>query len=357
MLSRRFMVGVVGALVSCASTAQADETPYCRKVEERAAADASLLFAPQLQLQGVRFPQNGTIDTGITTGKDYQFRAGLTLSPIDVYKGFKVQDIAKADCASHEATASAAQVLAQGADYGRLPALKKQAATLEAMRSQWEMIVKQADDRFDAHITSLLEANEVRSRGTELEKKLEQVKLDIATLESKGIDTKASPKLTELADQVEKTSMEFEHQATHVRSLDAWDIRFTGGLVPQQSPVDWYGVVSLSFNFGTFSHNSHDASYLDARREELKTAKYELRDQVKRFGDQIKAAHSSAQKQLEIAKKQGTPLEAAKAALAKSDAQGAPHALAIVELELMFIETDKVFLEALSTELARVEDK
>lgn len=357
MLSRRFMVGTVSALMLCASSARAEGTPYCRKVEERAAADASLLFAPQLQLQGVRFPQNGTIDTGVTTGKDYQFRAGISLSPIDIWKGFKVQDVAKADCNAHESTASAAQVLAQGADYGRLPALKKQAAQLETMRTQWEAIVKQADDRFEAHITSLLEVNEVRTRGAELAKKLEQVKGEVQSLEAKGYDTKSAPKLAAMMDEVEKHSMDFEEKAVSVRSLDAWDVKLTGGIIPQQQPVDWYGVVSISFNFGTFSHNSHDANYLEARREELKTAKYELRDQVKRFGEQLKANRTSTQKQLDIATKQASTLEAAKSALGKSDAQNAPHALAVVELELMFIETDKVFLEALGTELARVEDK
>ena len=291
MLSRRFMAGVIGALTLSAASAQADETPYCRKVGERAASDASLLFAPQLQLQGVRFPQVGTIDSGLTTGKDYQFRAGLSLSPLDIYKGFKLQDVAKADCSQHEATASAAQVLAQGSDYGRLPALKKQSAALDTMHSQWEVIVKQADDRFDAHITSLLEVNEVRSRAAELAKKHEQIKGEIAELEAKGVDLKKAPKLTEMVDEVEKASMNFEQKAVTVRSLDAWDFRVTGGIIPQERPVDWYAVVQLSFNFGTFSHNAHDANYLDARRDELKNAKYELRDQVRRFGEQLKAAH------------------------------------------------------------------
>lgn len=346
-------LATVIAVLATTRSASAEDSAYCRKVEARAAADASLLFAPSVQLQGVRFPKVGTTDLGLTVGRDYQFRAALLFSPLDFYKGVHVLQAGEKDCAQHEAAFDITRVLASGEDYGRLPALKKQADLLDSRRATWESIVQKSDERLDAHVTSLLDANEIRARAAELAKKREDVGGEIAILESRGAKRFPAP-LSQMVAQVEATAMTYEKEVAHLRSLDAWDVRLSGGVVPQEKPVDYFAQVQVGFNFGAFSRNAHDSKYLEARHEELSTARYELRDQVRRFSAQVAATRNQAKKQLEISEKQSKTLEAARAALSKSDAPSAPHALAIVELDLISLEVDQVFLKAIIEELALI---
>src|SRR5688500_5444918 len=97
-----------------ATSASADDSPYCQKVRARAAGDAALLYSPTVQAQAIRFPRSGAIDTGLYIGSGVQVRGVLTWSPLDAYRGVHVEDAAERDCAQHEAQVSVTQVLALG---------------------------------------------------------------------------------------------------------------------------------------------------------------------------------------------------------------------------------------------------
>jgi hypothetical protein len=350
------LVGVLLGLAALERPAWADDPAYCRKVEERAAADASLLFAPQVQLQAIKFPRNGAIDVGVTTSTDvYQLRAGLSVSAIDFYKAFGVLSVGDADCQQHRAAADVTDVVNQGTDFGRLDALRKQAAFLEGKKAAWDWILAKTDERLDAHVIVLIEANEVRTRAAELEHKLAQVHGDIARIEA-ARSPRPRGRLADLVASVEKTTMTYEERASHVRKLAAWDARISGGIVPQDKPIDYYAVVQLGFNFGSFWQNAHEARALDARRDEIKKARYELREQVRRFEAEIGATRAQAQTDLAIVDKRCRTLHAARSALEESNAPGAPHACALVDLELLSLEADKTYLEALVDALARFQE-
>lgn len=345
----------VATLVS-ARPSRADESPYCKKVRSRAVADAALLFAPTAHLQGVKFPANGQIDTGINVGAGYQVRGALSWSPLDFYKGFRVMSVGDADCERHTAVVTVQELMAAAPDYGRLPALRKEATLLEARRSAWEAVVAKANERFAARTASLLDVEEIRSRASELERRRLQVKGEVERLSAKNLDERRLM-LGELASSVEATTMKFEKEAAHVRSLDAWDVRVTGGVVPNTSPVDYYGMVQISFNLGSFTRNAYDTRYLDARQEELRKARYEVREQLRVFREQIKAAREQAKQELAIVEEREKTISTARDSLVKSDAPNAPHAVAIVELGAIFVEVDRAYLTAFIEELGRLEDK
>ena len=347
--------GAALALVAIALPVRAEESSYCRKVRARAGADAALLYAPTLQAQGIKFPRDGTTDSGVTTGMDYQFRAAVSFSPLDFYKGFRVERTGEADCRQHDALISVQEVLAEGADVGKLPALRKQAALLEARRQSCEAIEAKSAERFQARVASLIETSELRSRVSEIARKRAQVAGEIARLEARGTES-YQEMLSTLIARADKEAMAFEREASHVRSLDAWEFKLSGGVIPQDKPVDYFAIVQVGFNLGSFSHNSHESRYLDARAEELKTAKYELREQVRRYREQIVASAAQAKRELAIVDRQVAMLTSARESLEHSEAPGAPHALAIVDLDLVSADSEREFLTGLVASLSRFQE-
>lgn len=356
-------LAAIAALAALVSTthAGAQETPYCAKVRARAAGDAALLIAPMVRAEGIKLPsalqKGGTIDpTG--AGAGYQFRAGLTVSPLDVYRGFKVVDLAEADCDQHNATNKAQELLQGAAFYGRLPALRKQQAFLDESRSRWEAIVSKAEARLEAKVTTLAEADDVRFRSTAIERSREMIVGEIGRFEASGIDAKRA-KLTDLVLDVESASARFEEKSSHIRSLDTWEVHLTGGYVPAafSQNSDYFGVVQVSYNLGGFWRNAAESRYKAARQEEVKTARYETVNQLRLFRGQMKATAGQAAREVAIVDRRLATLLASQKALLSTDAPGAAHALGLIELEIITAESDRVFLQTLIEELSHLENK
>ena len=335
--------------------AGAQDSPYCRKVRAHVASDAALMFAPTIQAQGLKFPNNGTIDSGVTTGAGYQFRAALTWSPLDFYKGFQVQTTGDADCQQHEVIVSVREVLAQAADYGRLPALEKQAAYLDSKQGEYDAISAKTAERVAAHVSSIRDSAEVRTRVAVLMRLREQNKGEIDRLKARGVEAFRGS-LSSLVAAAERESATFERAASHVRSLDPWELRVTGGVIPQDSPVDYFGIVQVGFNFGAFSRNAEESRYRAARADELKSARYELRSEVAQFHAHVKSTAAQAKRELAILEKQAAMLAADKAAVENADASNGALALALITLDTILVESERTYLTNLIAELARLEN-
>lgn len=346
-------VGVMA--VAAPASAEEAASPYCRKVRARASGDAALLFAPTVQAQGIKFPNNGTVDSGVTTGAGYQFRAAVTFSPLDFYKGFRVKSVGEADCQQHEDIISTREILMQGSDYGRLPALRKQVEFLDGHRADFDALSAKTEERVAAHVASLRDSAEVRSRVAALLRSREQSQGDAERLESRGV-AMFHGSLLALVAAAERDAMTFEKEASHVRTLDAWDFRVTGGVIPQDRPVDYFGMVQVGFNFGSFSRNAQESRYLEARGDELKKARYELRNEVQKFQSLIKTASAQAKRELAIVDQHATMLAKDKASIEGADSTSAAQALAILSLDSILVESERVYLNTLITELARLEN-
>jgi len=350
----RFAVAAAGCML-LAGAARADESDYCSRVRARTAGDAALLFSPSLQLQGIKFPRDGMLDLGATTGTEYQLRAALSFSPLDIYKGSLLLRVGDADCEQHEATWNAQELLLAGADFGRLPALAQEAAYLDSQKGSWEAIVAKGEKRLAAGASTLLEASDLRKRAADLERKQAQVAGEIARLRGLGLDrfdgTTLSPSL---AGEVERRAIDYEKEVSQVRRLDPWGVTVTGGIVPQDSPIDYFGIVQVSFNFGAFERYAKESRYLEARSREIANARYEVPSQLERFRKQVQAANRQAEQELAVVERSLSALRGTRAALADhADAPAVANALAVTDLAITDGESDRVYLSALVERLSR----
>ncbi len=346
--------GAVALLVCLTSSAAwSQPSPYCRKVRARAAADAALLMAPTAQAQAIRFPKNATTDSGVTTGTGLQFRAALAWSPLDFYKALRVQRVGDADCEQHEAMAGAVDLLSEQGDYGRLPAFQSERRFIDAEQTVWQDVEAKTDRRLAANVATIATASQIRSKTTELGRKRLRVYGEIERLEARGADNYRGA-LSTLIASVEASAMHFEREASHVRSLDPWSVSATGGVIPQYTPVDYFGIIQVGYNFGGFARNAQESRYIDARADELRHSRYELGDQLRRFQAQVKSAEHEAKEELAIVERATSWLVTTRATFESSTAPDGLNALALAELEWIDVEADRVFLTAWIAELDRV---
>lgn len=342
--------------ISVPSEVKAEESSYCKKVHARTTGDAALLFAPTIQAQAIRYPTGagGTIDAGTTSGTGLQARASVSWSPLDFYRGFGVMSAGDADCARGDAQIIAQRLLHYGEDYGRLHARRSQVSYFASRESAIALLLAKSDERLAAHVTSLLDTNELRARAADLDRKRVIAQAEVARLEARGVESYGGD-IRRLAVEVEAKSVRYEREVSALRKLDGWDLRLSGGVIPHDTP-QVFGFVQLGFNVGSIARIVSESSYMDARTEELRKARYELRDQLERFKAQLRTARAQAIGESAIVSSRVASLVAARQALAGSDSPNAPHVLAVLDLEIIGAEADNAFLNSLISELSNLEE-
>lgn len=151
--------------------------------------------------------------------------------------------------------------------------------------------------------------------------------------------------------------MRFEREVSRLRSLDAWQVRLSAGVVPLNGG-DWYGIAELSVNLGVFMREREEHRYLDARRDELKKARYEAGTQLDDFRVQARAALAQARQELALVERELTLITDSRRALERSEAPGVVHARDALALHAFSLESDRAFLRGLVVPLsAFVEDR
>lgn len=333
--------------------ARADESPYCRKVRARAASEAALLMSPELLAQGIRFPENGRIDMGATAGTEYQARAGLSFSPTDFYKGLRVMRAGEIDCARHASSDALDRLLDPAGDRARLVALRQQAAFLRAHRSEWQALSAKAEQRLSERVITLLELDELRSRVNTLEHKLVETEGEAARLQARNPEAPASPGPT-LVQQHSERTIELEQVESHLRTLDAWDLRLSGGVIPRAGSLDWYGLAEFRFNPGALVRNRQEGRYLEARGDELKSARYEPHARARRLQEEMSAVREQARRNLELLDQQLSAVDRTLRLLEDSAAPTSAHTRDVLKLEELSFQTDRVFLLGLASTLSDV---
>lgn len=258
------------ALAATAVVAQAEESAYCRKVHARASSDAALLLAPTLRAEALKLPSSlsgGARIDATPTGSSYQVRAGATVSLLNMYKGTRLPVVADADCAQHEATNAAQELLAQAEDFGRLEALRAEAKALDESRPEWERVAAKMTERFAAQNVTLLNVEDVHTRTVALERRRAQIGGEIGRIEASGLGTQR-PNVAALAQNIDAAATKYERETSHVRSLDAFDLSLTGGYVPpvlDTKESDFFGVIQISYNLGGPFRNAAESRYRAAR--------------------------------------------------------------------------------------------
>lgn len=362
MRTMKVVMGVLACGYMCmyASVSRADDnTDYCNKVHARAASDAALMFFPSVQAQFIKFPGTSAsmdlLTTGTTTPNGYQVRALMTWSPLDVYKGLSTQAVGEADCQQHRAMVDAMNVITSIADVGKLPALRKQVDYLRTNQTRWRSIVEATEQRLKANIITLDDSMRVREKALLLDRKLTEMQGQADTIAAKNLP-ETSKDIASLASSVVYASMTFEQKSNRVRSLDAWTTGVSFGLVPPVNGVsetEWLGVISVGFNFGAFSHNHEDDNYLEARKSELRNARYEMEDELRKFKDQIAATLSATIAETNVIELEKQRLTVIRNTVQKTEAAATPALLNAIDLEMMDLESDSIFLDEFRNQISQ----
>jgi hypothetical protein len=335
--------------------AVADEPAYCVKVRARATADAALLIAPRVQAEGIRFPYAiSPIDVGPGTDSRFQLRFGLSFSPLDAWRGVRVQSAAEADCELHKVSERLRERVLEAPRERALPALKAQLTYLEAHRAEWQKLLSRAGERLKAGVLTALELQEVRRLVGLLERKRELVRGEAARV-ALHAPREPGPSLSELSRQYVDRSVQLEREAAGIRAFDAWGVKLRGGIIPLPGqPIDWFGLVEVSYSLGAFWHGSNEARYLEARGAELREARYELPQRAAELRELTRAEAEQARLELEAVESDLSSITATEALLRDSDAPNAHQARALLSLERYLVEADQIFLRTLTEALGQV---
>lgn len=357
------------ALLLASATASADPKPtepsevaaYCAKARAQAASSASLLIAPTLRAEAMKLPpslqRSNQIDPTVGNAA-YQARGVVVVSPIQMYRGVRVLDLADADCEQFAATTLARDLTTDALEHARLAALKKQAAYLASQRTTWDAITAKVEERFAARAVTLLDADDVRSTADGLARQEAQVLGEIGKIEA-ATQPAVKVRIDALRQRVGKASRRFEEKSSHIRSLDPWDLTFTAGYVPavldaQQGGV--YGVVSLSYNLGGPFHQAAEGRYLDARDAQLRAARSEAMRQLEVLLATVAAAKKQAAAELAVVEHRVALTKESRAIVEQSEASAALRGAAVLDMSLIGYESERIFLKELAQELAHLEE-
>jgi hypothetical protein len=328
----------------------ASSSSYCRRVEARAAADAALLRAPHLIGEAIRFPTSSRIDLGPTVGDNFQVRAALSFSPVDVYRGSALERAGEADCRAHDAAERLRLGLEDLSDFGRLPALRAQAAYLDAHRGEWRALLAKGAEQLAARLVTAVEYHELRRLTARLERKSAAVEGELERLRVVGAPPGSPGELDRLSRAYVAEADDAERAFAHLRAIDPWALKLTGGVIPPLGgqPADWFGLAELSYNLGGFWRDRADARAVEARADETRRARYELPARVDDVRRALRGQLAAAKRELAAVDAELTSSEIMRSSLEGSDAPNIAHARATLIVERLDAESDRVFLNALT---------
>ena len=188
----------------------------------------------------------------------------------------------------------------------------------------------------------------MRGSAEALEHKWAQVRGDVQQLQARTRDLGRCRSPT-LAQNYLERSMRFDREVSKLRSLDAWQLRASAGVVPLNGDVDWYGMAELSVNLGVFMRAHEERVYLDARHAELVQARYEADVQLNDFREQARAALAQARQELVLVDRELKLINDSRLALERSEAPGVAHTRDTLALHAFSLESDRAFLMAWSS--------
>jgi prophage DNA circulation protein len=340
--------------VAWSASARAEgPTDYCQKVTARAESDAALLIAPTVHAQLVRFPNGSAVDpSGFQIGRGFQPRAALSLSFIDIYKGFGVLDVAKADCLRQQTASTLEEVVAQRADIGRAPALERKLAYLRSNEAAVKELVRNAEERFAAHTTTIAEVQDVRLHSLSFARRLADTERELAAIKARGLSMPAQP-LAEILRTYEERTVAVENDAAHVRNLAPWKFTVTGG-VAATPRADYFGVAELSYNLGGLFSVGSERNAVEARANELKNARYEMRQQVETITRELRVNAEHSRQQAKVLEDELLRMSKDRASLDGAEAPNKHTLVATMTLQMIELESEHTFLVAYAEKQAAV---
>jgi hypothetical protein len=335
------------------SRAAASDSDYCNKVRARAGGDAALLFAPSLIVQALRYPFGAELgpNPNPVIGDNVQLRAGLSFSPVDMFRGLKIINVGDADCEAFESRKNIERLLTDASDASTLLAYRAQIAYLEEHRSQREKLLEQAQRRLERRIITVVEFEAFFRRAETLEFKVEELRESAERINARGVRPSHFG-IDRLEAVYLDNDAELERRMSSVKSLDAWTFRIVGGgmAYPNQR-YGWFGTAEVGYNLGGLFRTHKETQYLKARRAEVQSASYEYPAKLKVLRKQVESRLDQARRELALIERHLTVLERAKAALDAANTPMAAHEQNIIVFEQLMAESDRMFWSTLIAEL------
>ncbi len=338
-------------LPALASAAQA-QSARCRRTHAQAESRAYLLMSPSVMVQGLHVPSlagGGTSGTGSMglQSVPWQIRGGVSWSVLDVVRGAWLLESADTECRRQEARESLENTLAQGASYGRLPALRAEVEYLESQRPFVRELLVRAEQRRAEQLATEQQLATLRLRASTIERHIAERRAEIERLDQDEVGSRERPLRDDLVEY-ESASVSLEHEQSNMRRLDPWRVSLRLGVVPVQ-PVDWFGVLELSYNLGGIAQWSAEESAVDARVDELREADYEMRRRVEHFERTARSSVHEQTEALALLAAQIELVEHQRELLTRLTEQTGEmlHMLAMVEMNRIELEAERRFRERL----------
>lgn len=271
----------LSALVPLRAKAE-PEPAHCRALRAEASSSAAVLELPRVEAQGIRSPGAGDIDgTGSIPLEGMQARALVGWSAVGLMRGQSLRAGAAAECEKWRAAEEIEQVLRQGTSFGRVEALRAQIAALEAGLPRVRELVEEARVRLERSIITVLELDAIELRRLSLETTLGELRHELAMLETQERVEDASG-LGDALARYERAAGEVEREQARRRRLNAWKLDVSAGAIPAPRQ-DWFGNVSVGWNFGGLSQTAEEARAKAAHEEARRSDTNELRPRAERF--------------------------------------------------------------------------
>lgn len=324
--------------------------PRCRHVRAQAESQAYLLFSPRITAEAGHVPTGGPMGAGGTGG--YQFRGGLSWSPLDFAHGFMTLDASDIECEQLAALGRARRTLDLGGDVGELPARRAERESLLAARAHWEEIVARTEQRVAEGLAASQQLTSVRAEAERLERRISQLDQEIARLIAAGHEDADASSLRADLEIYERRALDLERQQSAIRRLSPWNVLLLGSVVPVAQDtgafnVDWFGWVTVSYNLGGIAQQFAEDQTVDARAAELGDDANELRHAFDRFEHILSDSLTALTAELEHVGRQIEIQQHQRELLGQLETSEVENLRAMIDLQVIALEAERAHLARL----------
>ena len=261
------VVPMLALVTWAASSAAAD--PACDRVRAEASAEAALLYAPRVELEGARAPGVPSASDPSDRADGLQARVAVALSPIDMLRGRAVERVADAECVRDAVAQDIERVLAVGPRAGELEAVDAELAFLAAEAPGIEAMVVEAVDRLAHGRATALEVDELRHRQRMLTHRTADLRhTRIILVELVGA-APARASLPRLAAAYQVAALAVDHRRGATRALSAWRVEVRGGAAASDQ-LDWFVVAEVGVSLGRPWQRAAERRLVRAHARELR---------------------------------------------------------------------------------------
>jgi len=323
---------------------------FCRRTKARAETHAAKLEWPSLAADLMRAPYvvaDPSLAIPIAQSEAImQLRVAANFSVTDFLKARKVREVAEAECDVHAAEEALRAIAIMTPDIWTLQALEARKAYLEAHKAEWDGRLALATTGLHSRAWTLDEHEMIASRVDTLERDLADTSGRVQQLKSRLVSMPAGD-WDSMRSVAFERAVRAEQRRSDLELMDGWNVGLSAGaLVPFSSTGPTaIGGVHVTYNLGHTAMKAAESRFREARTEELDQAPYEAPSSLARYGAISRATLEALETQLATAEVRRQRVEGTLHLLKSRGAAMVPRVIMALELEIMAVEADRVYLQ------------